>query len=269
MQSTKIAALFFVAAIRLCGQTVNGVPVQVSGIARTDVAQTFAGTQTFSGQLQAANGTSGAPAYSFSAVSSTGMYRAGADGSLQLISSQAGIAVTASNGAPFNIILSGGGQVQIDSINEFAFVTADFTTSGIGTALEAITGLTWTIPASTAVNGPFSCHIVYHQNVATAAVAFGIQQASNAPTQINTYGVEWTSATAATNGSLIALASTTATAIVSATPSAITTNWVADLHGVYEEASVGSSSAITIRVSTATAADTVTVKRGSFCRVGF
>lgn len=154
---------------------------------------------------------------------------------------------------------------QVAEIPSSVFVAGDFTTSGVGTAFELITGLTWTIPASTALNVPFSCKLVYHQNVATDAVAFGIRDVTVSPTNILGHGVMYTNTTASTEGNLVALASTTATAIVSATPSAITTNWLATISGFIEAPSNASSSAIQIMVSTATAADTVTVKRGSFC----
>lgn len=146
--------------------------------------------------------------------------------------------------------------------------TSDFTTAA-NTNLQAITGLAWTMPASTAINVPFSCFLQYSIATAAVAVSFGIQDVSVAPTAINAQGLQYTSATAATEGTLVNLASTTATAIVTATPSAVTTVWMAQLHGMIEQPSNASSSAINIMVKTATAADVVSVKRGSFCTVGF
>lgn len=148
----------------------------------------------------------------------------------------------------------------------FVNVTADFTTIN-NTSLQAITGLTWTMPASVALNLPYYCHLAYSQATANAAVAFGIQDVTVAPTNIMSTGHEQTNVTAFTEANLPTLASTTATAIVSATPSAITTIWEADLNGFIEQPSNASSSAITILASTAAGADAVTVKRGSFCRV--
>jgi hypothetical protein len=145
------------------------------------------------------------------------------------------------------------------------FIAGDFTTSGVGTALEA-TGLTFTLPANLATNVSFSCYLVYHQNSGTAAVAFGVKN-SVSPTQLNALGYINTSATAFTAGNLTGLASTTATNVVSATPSVITTNWNAEIHGMIEQPS-GSANTVTILVSTATAGDTVTVKRGSYCVLG-
>lgn len=142
------------------------------------------------------------------------------------------------------------------------FVTADFTTSGVGTALENITGLTWTFPA-TALNFSFHCHLGFHQNVATAAVAFGLQDTTNAPANIMATGHEQSNATVFNEAVIAGLNTTTATAIVSATPSAITTNWEADIKGTVEHAA--SAHTLNIMTSTATAADTVTVLRGSYC----
>ncbi|HLZ39379.1 MAG TPA: hypothetical protein VKQ11_00360 [Candidatus Sulfotelmatobacter sp.] len=155
---------------------------------------------------------------------------------------------------------------QVAEIPQVVFMNADFTTSGVGTALEAITGLTWTLPGSTALNVSFSCHLIYHQNSAAAAVAFGTQNATTAPTNYAAKGVIYTSASVFAAANVVANTATTAVSVVSGTPSAITTNWNADLDGLIEQPS-GTASVFTIRVSTATAADTVTVKRGSFCRV--
>lgn len=156
---------------------------------------------------------------------------------------------------------------QVAEIPAFSRVTTDFTTSGVGTALETITGLTFTIPALTALNVPFACHLVYHQNAANDTVAFGLQDVTVSPTNITASGTIHTSATVLVAGNLSALATTTATAIVSGTPSAITTDWNAEISGMIEAPSNASSSAIRILVSTATAADTVTVLRGSYCRL--
>ena len=158
-------------------------------------------------------------------------------------------------------------QYQVAEIPAFVRVAADFTTSGVGTALETITGLTFTIPASTALNVPFHCHLIYHQNVANVAVAFGLQDVTVSPTNIAAMGEIHTASAVLATGNVVGLATTTATAIVSGTPSAITTDWNAEVSGMVEAPSNASSSAIRLMVSTATAADTVTVRRGSFCQL--
>lgn len=160
------------------------------------------------------------------------------------------------------------GGLNFQQIPSQVFVTGDFTTSGVGTALEAITGLTWTFPASRALNIPFSCHLIYHQNTATAAVAFGFQDASVAPTNLAAQAQMQTAATTLAYANVVGSSTTTATSIVSATPSAITTNWQANIYGYIEQPSNASTSVFTLRVSTATAGDTVTVKRGSYCQQG-
>ena len=100
-----------------------------------------------------------------------------------------------------------------------------------------------------------------------AAVSFGIQAANVSPTNIFATGVMYTSATASTGGVLATLSNTTATAIVTATPGATGTVYVADIDGLIENPSNASANTINLMVKTATAADAVTVKRGSYCRL--
>lgn len=145
----------------------------------------------------------------------------------------------------------------------FAYVTADFTTSA--TSLTNITGLTWTMPANVAINLPFECHMAYSQATAAAADAFGIQDVTVAPTNLFATGIMNTNTTASTQANLPALTTTTATNIVSATPSAATTVWNVDLHGLIQQPSNTSSSAINIMVLSGSGSDAITVKQGSYC----
>ena len=156
--------------------------------------------------------------------------------------------------------------VQIAEIPNYSAVATDFTTSGVGTALEPITGLSMTVPASTALVVPFSCKIIYSQAVGNAAVAIGVQSVTVSPNNITAEGILYTDATASTEGSLATLASTTATAVVSASPAATATNYIALLSGLLDAPSNASSSVFRILVSTATAADLVTIRKGSYCR---
>lgn len=145
-----------------------------------------------------------------------------------------------------------------------------FTTSGVGTGLEVIPGLTWTVPANTALNVPFSCHVTYHQNAGTATISLGIQDVTIAPTNL---GIEaWMILGGATLGTdlvtnVVAFTNTGQNIILSGTPAAITTNHQIDVYGFLEQPSNGSASAIQLQVSTATAGDTVTIVRGSFCQL--
>lgn len=148
------------------------------------------------------------------------------------------------------------------------FVAGDFTSTG-NTNLQTITGLSWTMPANHAMNMPFRCDLVYSIATAAVAVDFGIQDVTVAPTNINAMAEMFTSATAVTAANLPTLASTTATSIVSATPSAITTKWNAHIEGFIEQPSNAAESVINIMVKTANASDLPTVYRGSRCTVGF
>lgn len=148
------------------------------------------------------------------------------------------------------------------------FVTADFTTAA-NTNLQTITGLSYTMPASRATVASFHCSLNWSQATGTAAVAFGIQGATTAPTNINANATSFTSTTAETTGTLNGLATTTATNVVSVAPSAITTIWKAEMDGTIEAPSNASPTVVNWMVSTATSGDAVTVKRGSYCSLVF
>jgi hypothetical protein len=144
------------------------------------------------------------------------------------------------------------------------FVASNFTTAA-NTNLQTITGLSWTMPA-VASNWRITCDLSYSQATAAASVAFGIQAATNAPTNI--YGTGTQQITVGppatfTTGTLATLTTTTATAIVSGTPGAQATNYNVHLAALVELPA--SANTINIMVSTATSGDAVTVLRGSSC----
>jgi hypothetical protein len=145
-------------------------------------------------------------------------------------------------------------------------VASNFTTAA-NTNLQAITGLTWTfIP--TAQSYSFHCSLTYSQGTANAAVAFGIQSVTAAPTNIFANGTQQITVgppATFTTGTLATLTTTTATAIVSGTPGATATNYVAQLDGTIENPAAENTAVV--MVSTATAADAVTVLRGSYCSI--
>lgn len=145
-------------------------------------------------------------------------------------------------------------------------VASDFTTAA-NTNLQTITGLSTTMPASKAVVAVFHCSLNWSQATATAAVAFGIQGATTAPTNLAANATSYTNTTAETTGTLTGLTTTTATNIVSVAPSAITTIWKAIIDGTLEAPSNASPTVLNFMVSTATSGDAVTVKRGSYCSV--
>jgi hypothetical protein len=147
-----------------------------------------------------------------------------------------------------------------------ARVATDFTTAA-NTSLQTIAALTWTVPA-VATSYSFHCAITYSQATAAALVSFGIQAATNAPTNIFANGSqEITQGPPATevNGNLPTLATTTATTIVSGTPGSTANSYVVTLDGTIENPAVVNT--FNIMVSTATSADAVTVKRGSYCQL--
>jgi hypothetical protein len=145
-------------------------------------------------------------------------------------------------------------------------VTADFTLAA-NTSLQAITGLSWTMPANTALNVGFSCHLLYSQATAAVADQFGIQDVTVAPTSLMAKAQAYISASTFTAANVPALTTTTATPIVTFTPTAITTVWNADIDGMIEQPSNASTSVVQIMAQQSNAADLLTVKRGSFCRV--
>lgn len=145
-------------------------------------------------------------------------------------------------------------------------VTADFTLAA-NTSLQAITGLSWTMPANTALNVGFSCHLLYSQATAAVADQFGIQDVTVAPTSLMAKAQAYISASTFTAANVPALTTTTATPIVTFTPTAITTIWNADIDGMIEQPSNASTSVVQIMAQQSNSADLLTVKRGSFCRV--
>lgn len=167
--------------------------------------------------------------------------------------------------APIFVEPFGAASYAVNGLASIFYVKSDFTTAP-NTKLQNITGLSWTIPASTAMSIPFSCHLAYSQATGTAAIAFGIQD-STAPTNIFAKGTINTNTVASISGNLPTLNTATATSIVSATPSKISTIWNADLDGFIQQPLSASTSIINIMVSTALSGDAVTVERGSFCRI--
>jgi hypothetical protein len=144
-------------------------------------------------------------------------------------------------------------------------LTSDFTTAN-NTNLQLITDGTHPLQftkTAVAQSANFRCELMYSQATANVAVAFGIQAATANPTNIAASAQIFTSTTASTVGTLATLATTTATAIVSATPSATATVFRAVISGTIEDSAHANT--FNIMVSTATGADAVTIKRGSYC----
>lgn len=281
------------------GNGVLALAGNTSGTA-TITAPAVAGTSTnqmvVSNVIGGAIGTIAAPAYSFSTSTGTGFYQF-SSGNSAIGYSAAGVAsmilaqqqfrlrsdglagftpsTDPSVGVDTNINRFGAGILGVGTAGATSrtgliqsamstFVTTNFTTSGVGTALEAITGLSITVPATTA-NWTFHAHLAYSQAVGAAAVAFGIQAVTNAPTNIFATGEQQVTAgppATIVTGTLATLATTTATNIVTGTPGAAATTYTCDLYGTCELGA--SANTIRLLVSTAVALDLVTVLRGSY-----
>jgi hypothetical protein len=145
-------------------------------------------------------------------------------------------------------------------------VASNFTTAA-NTNLQTIAGLSWTFPATGTMVFSFTCDLTYQQATGNAVVAFGIQAATNPPTNIFATGTQEITATSPAtyvSGSLPTLTTTMPTNIVSGMPGATTVNYTVHLGGTIENPA-STANAINIMVSTATAGDAVTVLRGSQC----
>lgn len=141
-------------------------------------------------------------------------------------------------------------------------LASDFTTAN-NTNFQTI--LSWTAPASLAQTVAFTCSGGYLQATAVVSDSFGIKADTNNPSSIDADGYMYTSATAPNYGHLAGLATTTATAIVTATPAAITNIQGIKLSGSIILPSSATTTPIHIDVSTTTGTDAITVKKGFGC----
>ena len=250
---------------------------------------------TFGNRIYVPNGANGSPSYSFASATTSGRYwHAGAGAMVDSVATVdvdllagnrhqigSGMGYTfASNANPtaagndtgIGRLAAGILSVDTSTIGNTAGiikngnlvrVASNFTTAN-NANLQAITGLSWTLPA---VAGNYSFHAKLTYSIATAvvAVAFGIQVVTNAPTNVFANGTQQITVgppATFTTGTLATLTTTTATAIVTGTPGATATNYVVELDGTIELPA--SANTIQLMVSTAAGADAVTVLRGSF-----
>jgi hypothetical protein len=153
------------------------------------------------------------------------------------------------------------GQWQ-NGTNQFAQLTADFTTGSGTTALQAITGLALNLDGS-GQTAPYNCILMFSQ-ATPVADAIGIGD-SVAPTRLDADAWVNTSATATTFGNLANLTTTTPTAITTATPTVSTVLGI-ELGGIVVQ-TAGTPGVIQFYMSQATAANVIVVKAGSFCRL--
>jgi hypothetical protein len=160
---------------------------------------------------------------------------------------------------------SSSAAAQVAGIPTNVFMSAAVTS---GASNVALTGLTWTIPANTAINYPFHCEVTFNQATAATANAFTITTATQAPTNGTLWGYSTTAATTATRAVVKAYNATTATTIISVTPTATGTDEVVFLDGFIEQPTNAAAAVVTIGLTTTSGAtDVTTVARDGFCRL--
>ena len=224
------------------------------------------------------DGSASAPSLAFASDPTTGWYRVSASNAIfsaggtdRLNVGTAGVNLIgslqlgATVGTPDTSLgRTSAGLFSVNSVPTVAFVTSDFSTTSV--SLVTITGLSWTLPASTARNIPFSCKLYYSQATAAVADAFGFQVATVAPTNAQVGGAVETALGTTAYGDAT-FTTTTAANVVAFTPSAISTIFNAYIDGFIEAPSNGSIATVNIMALTGNASDSITVKRGSFCRI--
>jgi hypothetical protein len=151
-------------------------------------------------------------------------------------------------------------------------ITADWTcgTGGVNTtcvAAQTISTLSFTLPL-VAATWSVDCNLIVGQATAVTANSWNIQTATNGATNLAAGYTMFTAATAAANGALTGVASTTTTQVIAPTWTlgAIGTKMNVHLWATIEGASA-SGTVVNIQLVAPTVADLVTVYRGSQCRV--
>lgn len=167
------------------------------------------------------------------------------------------------------------GTVGINNASPFLTTvrtTADYTTDGT-TNFQTIGGsttnnLSWNLPSLPyPVTFSFTCDLAYLQLVGNDVVSFGIQAATNNPTNIFATGIQYNSGVSpslSNTATLATLTTTTPTAIVVSTPASTGTQLSVHLAGTIENPAL-TANIFNIMVKTNTGADLVTTRRGAFC----
>lgn len=257
--ATQWAPVIVVPASAVNGAGVATVPILFPDGSASAPSVAFTSSSQLGFFLGSSSGfywTSGASNRGF--LSSVGVTLPSSEAFGLAASSDAGAAADTSMGR------SSAGVWSVNGVPTTAFVTSDFTTASV--SLVTITGLSWTLPANTARNVPFSCKLYYSQATAAVADAFGFQVATVAPTNAQVGGATETALGTTAYGDAT-FTTTTAANVVTFTPSAIATIFNAYLDGFIEAPSNASVATVNIMALTGNASDAITVKRGSFCRI--
>jgi hypothetical protein len=104
---------------------------------------------------------------------------------------------------------------------------------------------------------------MYSQATAAVSDNIGFLAATNAPTNLVANGKAYTSASAFTFGTSGNVTTTTATNIVTFTPSVTGSVFAVDLDGQLENPAAANT--FNVMASQSNSADILTIKRGSFC----
>ena len=121
------------------------------------------------------------------------------------------------------------------------------------------------LPAK-AANYSFHCELPYNQQTAAGGVGLAVQGATTAPTRLDAWATIYTNNTGTSaQGVAQNITSTTATSVLSATPSAITTVFQAKLDGTIQVGASGTT--FNVLMYTGAGADTVTPQAGSYCAI--
>lgn len=154
---------------------------------------------------------------------------------------------------------------QFNGVTSLVRTTANFTTSGSGTNFEPITGLSWVLPANTAENVAYGCTVSYSVATSGATASFGLNF-TQAPTNALVSGIVQTNTTAFAGGASVI--STATSAGITGTTGATATNFYVSFGGVIENPSQAANT-VTVNAKTGTAADIITVLRGSYCSLSY
>ena len=154
-------------------------------------------------------------------------------------------------------------SISINGTPQTASLTSTFTTSTTA-GLQAITGLSFTLAASTAQNVPFVCFVGYSQ-ATVVSDGFGVGL-SQAVTRIDSVGNANTSTTAVKSGVLTNGTSTGGQTVITFTPT-VTTVLPIQISGVAQVASHSGTTTLQFYASQSTTADHIVIAAGSFCRI--
>ncbi len=145
-----------------------------------------------------------------------------------------------------------------------AILTTDFTDAN-ASGLQAITGLSFTLPTSFVGNLTFHCSLIYSQATGSASDQFGVGVLTTAPTRLDASANVPITASTVNFGALANLTTTTPTSIISFTgPSA--TPLPAYIDGSVQLPG-GGSQVLQFYVTNGTAANVIKILAGSNCTI--